>query len=91
MGVNTALVWMPELSTEHIGIQGTNPFILEDFYWLLLWKAFIIGPMSADQHKQIGIRPEATPFNMSTVYIKQNVNFEKSQELKGRSEKFKSR
>jgi hypothetical protein len=43
--------------------------------------------MSADQHKQIGIRRGATPFNMSTVYIKQNVNFEKSQELKGRSEK----
>jgi hypothetical protein len=38
--------------------------------------------MSADQHKQIGIRRGATPFNMSTVYIKQNVNFEKSQELR---------
>jgi hypothetical protein len=48
------------------------------------------GPMPADQHKQIGIRRVATPFNMSTVYIKQNVNFKKSQELKGRSEKFKS-
>jgi hypothetical protein len=38
--------------------------------------------MSADQHKQIGIRRGATPFIMSTVYIKQNVNFEKLQELK---------
>jgi hypothetical protein len=46
--------------------------------------------MPADQYKQIGIRRGATPFNMSTVYIKQNENFEKSQELKGRSEKFKS-
>jgi hypothetical protein len=85
MGVKTTLSWM--LSTGHIGIWGTNPRILEDSYWLLLWEAFTIGPMSADQHKQIG----ATPFNMSTVYIKQNVIFEKSQELKGRSEKFKIR
>jgi hypothetical protein len=44
---------------------------------MLLWKAFTIGPMSADQHEQIGIRLGATPFNMSTVNIKQNVNFEK--------------
>jgi hypothetical protein len=50
---------------------------------LLLWKAFAIGPMPADQHKQIEIQRGATPFNMSTVYIKQKVNFEKSQELKG--------
>jgi hypothetical protein len=63
---------------------SANPFILEDSYWLLLWKAFTIGPMSADQHKQIGIWRGATPFNMSTVYIKQNVNFEKSRELKRR-------
>jgi hypothetical protein len=47
--------------------------------------------MSADQHEQFGIWRGATPFNMSNVYIKQNVNVEKSQELKGRSEKFKSR
>jgi hypothetical protein len=47
--------------------------------------------MSADQHKQIGIRRGAPPLNMSTVYIKQNVNIEKSQELKGQSEKVKSR
>jgi hypothetical protein len=40
---------------------------------------------------KIGIGRGATPFNMSTVYIKQNVNIEKSQELMGRSEKFKSR
>jgi hypothetical protein len=47
--------------------------------------------MSADQHKQIGIWRGATPFNMSTVCIKENVNFEKWQELEGRSENFKSR
>jgi hypothetical protein len=91
MGVNTALFWMRALSTGHIGIWGANLRILEDSYLLLLWKAFTIGPMSADQHKQIGIWRGATPFNMSTVYIKQNVNFEKSQELKGRSEKFNIR
>jgi hypothetical protein len=91
MGVKTALFWMRALSTGHIGIRGANPCILKDSYWLLLWKAFTIGPMSADQHKQIGIRRGATPFNMSTVHIKQNVNIEKSQELKGRSEKLKSR
>jgi hypothetical protein len=91
MVVKTALFWMRALSTGHIGIRGANPLILEDSYWLLLWKAFTIGPMSADQHKQIGIRRGATPFNMSTVYIKQNVNFEKSQDLKGQSEKCKSR
>jgi hypothetical protein len=80
MGVKTALFWMQALSTGHIGIRGANPLMLEDSYWLLLLKAFTIDPMSADQHKQIGIRRGATPFNMSTVYIKQNVNFEKSQE-----------
>jgi hypothetical protein len=46
-----------------------------------------MGPMSADQHKQIGMRRGATPFNVKSVYVKQNVNFEKSHELKGRSEK----
>jgi hypothetical protein len=38
--------------------------------------AYTIGPMSADQHKQI------------ERSIKQNESFEKSQELKDRSEKF---
>jgi hypothetical protein len=47
-------------------------------------EAFTIGPMSADQYKQIRIRRGATTFNMSTVYMKQNVKFEKLQELKGR-------
>jgi hypothetical protein len=69
MGVKTALFWMQALSTGHIGIQGANPLILEHSHWLLLWKAFTIGPMSADQHKQIGIRRGATPFNISTGYI----------------------
>jgi hypothetical protein len=83
MGVKTTLFWMRALSTGHIGIRGANPRILEDSFWLLLWKAFTIGPISADQHKQIGIRRGATPFNMSTVYIKQNVNIEKSRGVKG--------
>jgi hypothetical protein len=91
MGAKTALFWLRALSTGHIGIRGANPLILEDSHWLLLCKAFTIGPMSADQHKKIGIQRGATPSNMSTVYIKQNVNFTKSQELKGLSEKFKSR
>jgi hypothetical protein len=46
--------------------------------------------MSADLRKQIGIWRGTTLFNMKTVYIKQNGNFEKSQELKGRSQKFKN-
>jgi uncharacterized membrane protein len=57
---------MRALSTGLIGIRDANPLILEDSYWLLLWKAFTIGPLSADQHKQIGIRRGATPFNVST-------------------------
>jgi hypothetical protein len=44
--------------------------------------------MSDIQCKQIGIRRGA--FNMITVFIDQNGNFEKSQELKGRSEIFKT-
>jgi hypothetical protein len=59
-------------------------------YWLLLWRAFAIGQMSADQHKQIGILRGATSFNTRSGFIKQNGNFEKSQKLKGRSEKFKN-
>jgi hypothetical protein len=47
--------------------------------WLLLWKANIIGPSSTDQHKQ--------SLNMRIDFIKQNENFEKSQELEGHSEK----
>jgi hypothetical protein len=65
------LTVMQALSTGLIGFRGANPRILEDSYWLLLWMAFTIGPMSADQHKQIGI---SQGFNMSTVYSKQNVN-----------------
>jgi hypothetical protein len=38
----------------NIGIRGANPLTLEDSYWLLLLKAFTIGLLSADQHKQIG-------------------------------------
>jgi hypothetical protein len=48
-----------------------------------------IGPMSADQHKQIGIRGGARSFQLRDGSIMQNENFENSQELKGRSENFK--
>jgi hypothetical protein len=65
-----------------------SSYTLEDFHWLLLLWAFTIGPMSADTHKQIGIWRGATSFSMRTVFLKQNRNFEKSQELKGRSEIF---
>jgi hypothetical protein len=45
--------------------------------------------MSNDHLKQIGIRRGATSLNVRTDFMKQNGNFEKSQELKGRSEKYK--
>jgi hypothetical protein len=45
--------------------------------------------MSADQHKQIGIRGGARSFQLRGGSIKQNENFENSQELKDRSENFK--
>jgi hypothetical protein len=38
--------------------------------------------MSADLQKQIGIWRGTPQFNMKTVFIKQNGNFENSQELK---------
>jgi hypothetical protein len=53
MGIKKpALFWMRVLSTGHghIGIWGANLITLEDYYWLLLWMAFTIGTMSADQH-----------------------------------------
>jgi hypothetical protein len=46
--------------------------------------------MSADQHEQIGIRGGARSFQLRGGSIKQNENFEKSQEVKDRSEKFKN-
>jgi hypothetical protein len=39
----------------HIGVRSANPLTLDDFYWLLLLTAYTIGPISGDQHKQIGI------------------------------------
>jgi hypothetical protein len=39
---------------------------------------------------QIGIRRGARSIQMKTGFVKHNFNFEKSQELKGRSEKFKT-
>jgi hypothetical protein len=41
--------------------------------------------MSADQHKQIGIRGGARSFQLRGGSIKQNESFEKSQDLKGQS------
>jgi hypothetical protein len=47
--------------------------------------------MYADQHKQIGIGRGATPLNMRTLFTyKAKWKLKKSQELKGRSEKFKN-
>jgi hypothetical protein len=46
--------------------------------------------MSAEKHKQIGIRGGARSFQLRGGSIKQNGNFENSQELKGRSENFKN-
>jgi hypothetical protein len=46
--------------------------------------------MLADQYKQISIRGGARSYQLRGGFIKQNGNFEKSQELKGRSEKFKN-
>jgi hypothetical protein len=72
----------------YIGIRSANPLTLENFYGLLLWTAYNIGPISADQHKQIGIQGGARSFQLRGGFMKQNGNFEKSQELKGRPEKF---
>jgi hypothetical protein len=47
-------------------------FSLGDSYWLLLWWAYTIGPMSADQYKQIGIRRGARSFQLRGVFMKQN-------------------
>jgi hypothetical protein len=46
--------------------------------------------MPADQYKQIGIREGARSFQQRGGFMKQNENFEKSQELKGRSENLKN-
>jgi hypothetical protein len=45
---------------------------------MMLWKAYTIGQMSADKHKQIGILRGATSFNVRIDFIQQNKNFEKS-------------
>jgi hypothetical protein len=65
--------------TENIGILRGNRCTLGNSYWFLLWKAFTISSMSADQYKQIGILRGATPFNIRTGFIKQNDNFTISQ------------
>jgi hypothetical protein len=51
---------------ENIGILHADRCTLEGSYWLLLTRAFTIGPMSADQHKQIGILRGAISFYMKT-------------------------
>jgi hypothetical protein len=43
-----------------------------------------------DQHKQIGIRGGARSFQLRGGSMMQNGNFEKSQDLKGRSENFQN-
>jgi hypothetical protein len=53
--------------------------------------AYTIGPMSANQHNQIGIRGGARSFQLRRGSIKQNESFEKSQESKGRSENVKKK
>jgi hypothetical protein len=50
--------------------------------------AYTIGPMSADQHKQISIVRRARSHLLRGGFMKQNEIFEKSPELKGHSEKF---
>jgi hypothetical protein len=41
-----------------------------------------LNGLRADQHKQIGIRGGARSFQLRGYSMKQNENFEKSQELK---------
>jgi hypothetical protein len=74
----------------NIGVRSANPLTLDGFYRLLLWTAYTIGPISADQQIQIGIRGGARSFQLRGYSIKQNENFEKSQECKDRSEKLKN-
>jgi hypothetical protein len=45
--------------------------------------------LKGQSHEQIGIRGGARSFQLRGGSIKQNESFEKSQELKGRSENFK--
>jgi hypothetical protein len=56
----------------NFAILRANRCTVKDFHWLLHWRAFIIGPMLADQYKQIGILRGATSFNMRAAFIKQN-------------------
>jgi hypothetical protein len=77
--------WNPAMSA---GIRSANALSLVDSYLLLLLRAYTIGPMSTDQYKQIGIRGGARSHQWRGGFIKQNGNFEKLKELKGRSEKF---
>jgi hypothetical protein len=52
------------------------------------YTAYTIGLMSVDQHIQIGIQQVSRSFQLRGGFIKQNENFEISQKLNGRSEKF---
>jgi hypothetical protein len=54
---------------------------------LIVALTFAIGQMSADQHEQINILRGATSFNMVSAFVRQNGNFEKSQELKKANQK----
>jgi hypothetical protein len=66
----------------NIGVQSVNPLTLEDFYWLVVRTAYTIGPISADQHKQIGIRRGASSFPLRGGFIKQNLNLKKCTGIK---------
>jgi hypothetical protein len=55
--------------TRNIEIRRANLFTLEVSYWLVLWKPFTIGPMSADQHKQVGIRRGARSVKWAPVTV----------------------
>jgi hypothetical protein len=49
----------------------------------LIWRAFIIGPISSEQHNQIGIWQEATLIHVREPVLLGKMEIEKSQELKG--------
>jgi hypothetical protein len=51
----------------YIGVRSANPLTPEDFYWLLLWTTYTIGPISADQHKQIVSGEEQNPSSWEVV------------------------
>jgi hypothetical protein len=49
--------------------------LLNSSHWLVQGRAIFFGPLSADQHKNIGILRGATSVKMRTGFITQNLNF----------------